>query len=300
MRTAGLVLVLLLANSVWAASSESTEMSSVPVFRVETGEVRVTFTAYGDRNQRITNLSANDFKVLRDGVEVPSITAFENASDTPLSLVLMCDISESMKPALPLEASLKAYLAQSELVETDEVSMVDFGAYVQEKNSRKVIRRLTSLYDSLIDQIRAQTNDFMRKSVVLVTDGNDNYSLHSMRDVIDAAQRRNMPFYTIAVQAKKITNKQSVLRQMAEQTGGRFFVVSTQQQMFTAMKQIEKELRSSFVVTFRADPRSKGVHKLTMQAHGKNLRFVHRSVYFQQEEKDLPPVQNIWPELASH
>src|SRR4051794_28158089 len=109
MRKLVAIAVLLCASALMAATPDGATIET-PVFRVDAGEVRLTFTAVAERNQLVTELTASDFRVLRDGAPVDRITGFEPQWSAPLSLVVLTDVSESMQRAFPLERAAHVFI----------------------------------------------------------------------------------------------------------------------------------------------------------------------------------------------
>jgi hypothetical protein len=254
---------------------------SAVVFSAEAAEVHLTFIAVGDRNQLITDLSRRDFKLLRDGAPVENITSFEILKDAPLSLVILADVSESMQKSIPFENFAKAYLSQTLSTNTDQVSFLDFGASVHPTGmAGRPNAHLTSMYDSALDTVLHRQPGLARMAILVISDGGDNYSLHSAEDVITAAQQSDVAFYVLNTDPGNENGCRN-LRTLAERTGGRFYLLRKRKDLFPAIQEIESDLRNTYMITFRAEGARHGLHELTLAPAGRSLRFFYRTAYYQ-------------------
>ena len=277
-------LLLFLTAALWAASPEASTTDELAVFRVQSAEVRVTFTATADHNRLVTDISRNDFRIVRDGVTVEPVTSLSSLKDAPLSLVVLSDVSDSMRRALPMEAAARKYISESVIGTEDELRMLEFGAEIQEPDTHGS-RHLTSMYDSALDVVKHRTLGNGRHAVLLISDGDDNYSLHSLAELITTAQKNDVVFYTVKV-GKRNTLAEESMRVLAERTGGQAYFAKDESQILRAVQAIESELRNSFVVTFRADTHNTGVHQLALQATQRKMKFFCRTSYFQPGDPD--------------
>jgi hypothetical protein len=284
LRILGAGLLLLVVNALWAASPEASSSDNLPLFRVQAAEVRVTFTATADHNRLVTDLSRNDFQIVRDRVAVEPVTSFSSLKDAPLSLVVLSDVSDSMRRALPMEAAARKYVSESVIGTEDELRMLEFGAEIQDAGAHGS-RHLTSMYDSALDVVQHRALGNGRHAVLLISDGDDNYSLHTLGELITTAQKNDVAFYTVNV-GRRSTLAEESMHVLAERTGGHAYFAKDESQILKAVQAIENELRNSFVVTFRADTHNTGLHQLALQATQRKMKFFHRTSYFQPGDSD--------------
>jgi hypothetical protein len=280
MRKMALLAMLFWSTLLVAAGPGCASVEPPLTFRAQAAEVHLTFTAASEHNQIVTDLSADDFNILRDGKPINHITGFENLKDAPLSLVVLADVSESMRKVMSLENFAKTYLSQTLSGESDSVSFLDFGAIVHPAGILKNSSHLTSMYDSALDVVRRERPIKSRQAVLLITDGGDNYSLHSVADVITGAQKSDTAFYVLDTDPWNQEADRD-LRRLAAETGGRYYLVEKTKQISAAIQEIESELRNTYMVTFRADGSRNGIHQLTMRSSVRNLKFFYRTKYYQ-------------------
>jgi Ca-activated chloride channel family protein len=208
--------------------------SSTPTFRSGVDLVALTVTVTDAQRRLIGNLTAQDFQVFEDGVQQP--VTFFGLADVPVDLALLVDGSASMLQTLPLARRAASGLLQS-LRSGDRASLVEF------RNTVRVTQPLTadlakvesaiegmtanggtSLYNALYVTLRefqaqARTSaEVRRRSIVVLSDGEDTGSLIAFDEVLDLARRTGVTIYTVALKSEL-----QVLRQRARQNGRRYF-----------------------------------------------------------------------------
>ena len=121
-----------------------------------------------------------------------------------------------------------------------------------------------------------------RRALILFTDGDDNYSYHSLGDVIARAQRFDVAIYAVTAHpGKKQYFRPEVLQKLCDETGGKYYAVRKLAEMQSAISQIDYDLRNDYELVFRPGSASAGLHQLTIRPAHDDLRFFYRSAYFQ-------------------
>jgi hypothetical protein len=284
MRIAAMLAMCSIVVGGWAAGPEAGTDSSLPTFRITAAEIHISLIAVQAKNQPVTDLTARDIEIMRDGRAVNDVVSFERRAGGPLSTLVMVDVSDSMMPALPLERAASQWLEARAEATRDRLWFVDFGDEVESgKEPPQSRTHLTSLYDVMMQTMPKFASDsWGRRSLILLTDGIDNYSLHSLNDVIALAQRLDIAVYAITAHpGKKQFYRADVLTKLCEETGGRFFEVRKADTMLSAMAKINDELRNGYEVAFRPGPAAAGMHQVRIRARQRPLKFFHRAAYFQ-------------------
>jgi VWFA-related protein len=116
---------------------------------------------------------------------------------------------------------------------------------------------LTALYDVLYQacgrSVFAADGQPHRSALILFSDGEDDLSLHGLSDTIARAEMAGVAIYTVATHnPKKKTQGDVVLHDLAAATGGKDFVVKDAAQLQKALAEINGELRSSYLLYYRA------------------------------------------------
>ena len=100
-----------------------------------------------------------------------------------------------------------------------------------------------------------------RRAIVVLSDGEDTSSLVSYEEVLDLAKRSETAIYTIglqpkdAPQTKGFREAEFVLRQFAQETGGRSFFPSRVEDLKDVYGQIADELSSQYTLGLRVEER---------------------------------------------
>jgi len=120
--------------------------------------------------------------------------------------------------------------------------------------------------------------------MIVFSDGEDNYSLHSARDVIAAAQQAKVAVYTIHRRNNRgWGNGDSVLNAIALRTGGRDFTVANTRDVEKVLATIENELRSGYVLYYPVRPSHTGNEFRSVSVRtnrGKNVRIQVQNAYY--------------------
>src|SRR5262249_36199033 len=91
-----------------------------------------------------------------------------------------------------------------------------------------------------------------RSALILFSDGEDDVSLHGLNDSVARAQRNGVAIYTITTHSlKKRLAGDLVLREFAQSSGGRDFIVKDSLQLQDGLSAINTELRSSYMLYYR-------------------------------------------------
>jgi VWFA-related protein len=269
--------------------------------RVE--EVQVVFTVNDSRGRPVTSLARDDVGVLEDDRPAPAITAFHRHSDLALRLILLIDTSESMARGFDAECNAAGvFLARVVRPEKDEVSVAGFAAREEPLAAPQLLLSAarewkpggqTALYDTLYrvagEELRIHgPGDSMRRVMVLLSDGEDNFSRYSLADAIEQAQRAEIAVYALTVHSRRLEFPgDRILQRLADATGGRYFLLSKYDQAPGVFAAIEEELRSQYVVSFRPAARGAqgGYHsvKISVRSNPK-LKVRAREGYYADTE----------------
>jgi Ca-activated chloride channel family protein len=104
----------------------------------------------------------------------------------------------------------------------------------------------TALYEALFLSTRVFKNSKAKQKVaILLTDGMDNTSQIPLEVAINTAKKYGIKVYTIGVGGSRDFNPQ-VLKEIASQTGGKFYQARSGEQIREIYKQIDKLEKSKF------------------------------------------------------
>ena len=220
------------------------------MFRATVDVVSLNVTVVDGQNHYVTDLDEQDFSVFEDGTRQELI--FFNRTSLPIALSLLIDTSASMENRLQIAQEAAIGFARK-LRPQDFAQIVDFDSRVEiaqdfTNNVAELERAIratvaggsTSLHNALyislkeLAKIKAKTQDEVRRrAIIVLSDGEDTSSLVTYEEVLDLAKRSETAIYTIglqpkdAPQSKGFREAEFVLRQLAQETGGRaFFIIA--------------------------------------------------------------------------
>jgi len=275
-----------------------------PTIRINTDLVIIPVMVT-DRNDRaVTGLERDHFRLWEDKVE-QTITHF-SAEDVPVSIVFAFDVSGSMARKLGL-----ARLAVDQFLDKanpeDEFALVSFDDQVhlvqpftinhEEIQSRMLLlaaKGRTALLDAIVlsmDQMKHARHS--RKVILIVSDGGDNSSRYSLKDVRTRAREADVQIYSIGIQDPMWIRNQvieqltgaALLSDMASQTGGRLYEIEDANQLPDVTARIGIALRNQYVLGYvpSADKRDGKYHRVQVKverpAGVAKLRATFRSGY---------------------
>ena len=223
--------------------------------------------------QYVTDLQQEDFNVFEDGVK-QDVTFF-NRTNLPIALALLLDTSASMETRLPIAQEAAIGFARS-LRSNDLAELVDFDSRVvilqpftnKVSELEQAIRRTsaggsTSMYNAIYIALKdlkkivaTNTEEIRRQAIVVLSDGEDTSSLLPYEEVQDLAKRSETAIYAIGLRStepssgKGFKEAEFVLRQLAQETGGRAFFPSQVTELAAIYSQISQELSSQYTVGY--------------------------------------------------
>jgi VWFA-related protein len=279
-----------------------------PIFSTDVKVVSLLATVRNKQGAIIHDLGKDDFTVLENG-RPQVIKYFSRDTDLPLTIGLMVDTSVSQIKVVEGERGASFRFIDHILRENkDKIFIQQFDMAVMMKqpltDSRSKLEEALSLVDIPTDkQLRAggwapgtilydavvqASKETMqkqqgRKAMILMTDGVDTGSDHSLSDAIEAAQRADSLIYSIYFSAEGPTGR-PVLKRMSQETGGGFFEMSKKQTFEQIFDQIQDELRGQFNIGYVSDTpvRISEFRKLQLTVNQKGLTVQSRDRYWAQ------------------
>lgn len=250
-------------------------------FRAGVDIVSLNVTVTDPANKFVRDLEQRDFDVFEDGVK-QDVTFFSR-SQQPVALAILLDTSASMEDKLPLAQEAATGFAQR-LRSEDVAEIVDFDSKVDIlqtfTNDRAALERAirntradgsTAIYHAIyislkeLRKIAAQSEaDIRRQAIVVLSDGEDTSSILAYDEVLDLAKRSETAIYTIGLRGSDLTPRgfkeaEFVMRQLAQETGGRSFFPQTANELPRIYDQISDELSSQYSLAYSSkNPRRDG------------------------------------------
>lgn len=239
------------------------------VFKAGVDIVSLNVTVVDGQSRFVTDLQETDFSVFEDGVK-QDLTFF-NHGDLPIALSLLIDTSASMEQRMSVAQEAAIGFARR-LGPEDLAQVLDFDSRVEipqdftndQADLDKAIRGTaaggsTSLHNAVyialkeLAKVKAKSpDDVRRQAIIVLSDGEDTSSLVSYDEVLDLAKRSETAVYTIGLQPREVASARGfreaefVLRQFAQETGGRSFFPSRAGDLKDVYGQIADELSTQY------------------------------------------------------
>jgi Ca-activated chloride channel homolog len=240
-----------------------------PSFRTGVELVSLNVTVTEPSGRYVTDLSPEQFSIFEDGVK-QDVTFFSRAN-LPIALALLLDTSASMEDRMATAQEAAAGFARrlrpqdlGELIDFDREVKVLQGFTSDRDALEQAIRRTTaggstSLYNAVyislkeLKKTRATSEeDIRRQALVVLSDGEDTSSLVTYDQVLDLAKRSETVIYSIGLRtqeemlSKAFKEADFVLRQLAQETGGRVFFPARLEDLSGAYTLIADELANQY------------------------------------------------------
>ena len=242
----------------------------VATISVQANEVNLIFTVTDKKGHFVTGLGQSSFGLLDDGRPPVAVLRFTQQTNLPLRVGIMLDTSSSIRQRFQFEqdsaiefllqilhrndrAFIEGFDIQTDITQgfTNNVDLLNQG-----------VRKLrpgggTALFDALYKTCHEQMltlrdPNSVRKALILVSDGEDNYSHALESDAIKECQRADTIVYAISTDVSPSRTKgDDVLRAIAEATGGQAFYPSKIEDVSIGFHNIEEELRSQYSLVYR-------------------------------------------------
>jgi VWFA-related protein len=232
--------------------------------------VNLVFTVTDKDGRFRKDLKRENFGLLDNGRPPAEVIGFTQQTNLPLRIGIMLDTSSSIRTRFKFEqdSALDFFLellkpGDRAFVEGFDVQIAltqDYTGNVDLLNQG--IRKLrpgggTALFDALYTTCQAQmltlreTTD-VRKVIILVSDGDDNYSRALESDAVKMCQRAETVVYAISTDTSPTRGRGGdALDTIAKATGGQVFYPVRLEDMAGFFKNIEEELRSQYSLEYR-------------------------------------------------
>jgi Ca-activated chloride channel homolog len=239
-------------------------------FRVDSALVLIPVHVTTLLGVSVTDLVKENFQLFEDNVQ-QNIALFAK-DDAPMSIGLLFDASGSMrnKQRRVSEAAAAFFKTANKddeffLVEFNERAKlaVPFTPDVEELYARIVRTRpygQTALLDAMhlaLRQMKGARN--LRKAIVVLSDGGDNWSRHTVRAVKNELLESDVQVYAMGIfdevdsnahQTPEERNGPLLLEELARQTGGRLYAVNDIDDLPAISARISRELRTQYLLGY--------------------------------------------------
>jgi len=297
--------------------------------------VDVLFTVLDRRNKLVPALDKGDFKIFDDKLP-QEIRYFSKQTDLPLRIGMLLDTSNSIRDRIKFEQDASVNFLYSVLRRNkDEAFVMTFDdepqivqAFTGDTGALRdqIVKTRagggTAIYDAIYDACVKELShpprppgdqpDIVRRVMILISDGEDNLSIHTRSEAIEVAQRTSVVIYTISTSTQwvslsqtdpsktgdrkyHLTDGDKILQELAEETGGRSFYPYHVDDLDQSFQDIGDELRNQYSIAYLPtnyilDGR---YHKIRIEVPDhKGYQVRARRGYFARANANLPVAPN--------
>jgi Ca-activated chloride channel family protein len=238
-----------------------------PVLSVKTDLVTLAVTVVDRDGTFVAGLRPEHFTVYDNGEPRP--IEFFTTEDLPATIGLVIDSSGSMRGKRDqVTAAAMAFAALSHPL--DELFTINFNervwpglppalAFTADRDQLRVALArapalgMSAVYDAVdraLAHLEHGTRD--RKALIVVSDGGDNASVHSVDDLLESARQSMATIYAVTLyDPDDHEARPRILKRLARATGGEAFTPHGPSDMVRAFEQIARELRSGYTVAIQ-------------------------------------------------
>jgi Ca-activated chloride channel homolog len=270
-----LLIVLLLPGAGWTAQcgKPRSGQGDDNTIKVDVDLVVLHATVTKRDGTRVLGLEKKDFQVYEDGV-LQELTLFSR-EDIPVVVGLVVDNSGSMRPKRREVIVAAAAFARSSKPH-DQMFVVNFNEHVtfglpentpftssvarlEVALSRVAAQGMTALYDAVAAALEhLKKSDRDKKVLIVISDGRDNSSSHSLAQVVTMAEQSDAIIYTIGLFDDGDPDRNpGVLRQFAKATGGEAFLPRFTKDVVSLCEQIADDVRKQYTLAYAPTNRTK-------------------------------------------
>ncbi len=248
----------------------------LPKFKADSTLVLIPVSVTEHSNRFVLGLRKRDFQILEDGVEQKIISL--SGEDAPLSIGLLYDRSGSMGAKQQTSRQAASQFLKT-MNTADEAFLVDFAdeaevaqgftSRSEDLDSKLALLQpggLTALLDAVhlgLREMKSGRNP--RKALLIVSDGGDNHSRYSAKEIQGLVREADVQIYAMGVfepslslgMSREEVSGPRLLAEIAEQTGGRAFSATVGSDLPSVATRIGIELRNQYVLAYQPSNQGK-------------------------------------------
>ena len=267
---------------------------SSQTFRGSVTTVEIPVTVTDNAGRLITGLTKDDFEIFEDGDPQP-VTQFSDKR-TPVSVGVLLDISDSMRgqPIVDARSALDRFMADL-LDPGDEGFVAAFNhlprilvpwTFPPSRLAGRLENERPAGGTAIYDALFAATPMFQRRhqtraALIVISDGADTASDHSLAQARETLRRSDAFVYAIAIDSaseQRVSTKVNpeALREITGPSGGYTEVVRTCEDLGPATERIAQELNSQYTLGYAAVRPQDGSWR-SIRVRVRNREYIARS-----------------------
>jgi Ca-activated chloride channel homolog len=295
--------------------------------RINTALVTLSVGVNDKKGRPISSLGKESFEIFEDG-KLQTIEFF-GQEDQPISFGLLLDRSQSMNESAKIENAkavaisfLRAGNPQNEafcLAFNESPSLVTdlTSDYAKIESSLAGIQTEggTALYDAIIEGLEKLARaKHRRRALVVITDGRDHHSKHSLADLVKHAQQSDAQIYTVGffspvesegykdegrmvmlADGKEVDNPRFVFKMLADETGAETFFPKSAKEFAETIAQIAASLRRQYTLAYYPTNQSSddGYRRIRVKVKGDHGEIKTRQGYRLSEPLDSAVAETV-------
>jgi Ca-activated chloride channel homolog len=233
-------------------------------------------------NRPVVGLDRENFQIFEN--KIPQQIRDFSTEDAPVSIGIVLDVSGSMGPKL--ERAREAVTAFCEeanpqdeffmITFSDEPQLIaDFTTKTEELENDLLTARSkgrTSLLDAVYMALHKMRGArYARKALLIISDGGDNHSRYTERDVRSAVKEADVTIYSVGTFDSVVPTEEELLgpellRSITEPTGGMTFTLNASAELPDVTKNIGVRLRHQYLLAYRPQSAKDGKwHKIMVK-----------------------------------
>jgi Ca-activated chloride channel family protein len=256
------------------AAIDSTKVSVLNIFPGTFPNVSVVFKTENPKGKPVWGLTKDMMRIKENQQDCQVLSVEPISKNKPINLGIVVDCSGSMrfpenlteKPESTNQAIYHAKSAVKTFIKTfntqkDWLSIVGFSTVPNDtlpltQNLRELTTYVdlfrasgsTALYDGIITGLNETKKGKGIKVLVVLTDGDDNSSYSSLKDVVKLAQKEEIPIYMIEL--GNVNDK--ILTEIADSTKGKFFKVESAESLNEVYAEISEQIQSFYELVYHS------------------------------------------------
>ncbi len=294
----------------------------MPVFKDTAELVNVLAVVKDKKGHLINTLEKPDFQIFEDG-KPQEIKYFNKETQLPLTIGVLFDCSGSEQRMIPMERQGSMEFFNEVLREKDMAFLITFATEVElvadfTADRRRLERALDGIKvitggpvgpavsgpfpstrsggTHLFDAVYLASHDLLshevgRKTIVLLTDGEDEGSKLTNNEGIEAAQKADVVIYAVHYVDRAFFygrfggpsySGEGVLRKMTDETGGRLISPTKDNDLRQAFRDIADELRNQYSIGYSPSnaKRDGSFRKIEIRVNQPDMKVQTRKGYF--------------------
>ncbi|MEW6729859.1 MAG: VWA domain-containing protein [Acidobacteriota bacterium] len=296
-----LILLFLLFAVMAVAQRPTSTPQEESIIKIRADLITVLVSVTDQRGQLINSLGKDDFELIENST-TQEIVTFGRENSLPLQLVLLFDVSSSVKPRLKFEQQAATKFFKDILRPIDRAALLSFSHDVMvEQDFTSNVEALvnatrslkakggTALYDAIYLAAQRLEKGPGRHVIVIISDGANTISKTTLESALRMTERADAAIYGIYTATRLLDERDPYvihgdqeLQQICERTGGEVFFPNNINDLNDIFAQLAAVLRAQYALSYysKNDQRDGTYRTLKINVKDANLKVRTRKGYY--------------------